>query len=90
MSKGFRELLVWQKARDLAVEVYRAAGKGKPKQDYGLRDQIQRCAVSVPSNLAEGDERETDREAIRFFYIAVGSLGVKSSAKIHCEAPWLS
>ncbi|MCL0034688.1 four helix bundle protein [Dehalococcoidia bacterium] len=42
-------------------------------KDYGLRDQIRRAVVSIPSNIAEGDERETDKEAIRYFYIAKGS-----------------
>jgi len=74
MGKGFKELIVWQKARDLAVDLYKITGQGGFKQDYGLRDQIRRSAVSVPSNIAEGDERDTDKDAIRFFYMAKGSL----------------
>ena len=74
MGKGFKELIVWQKARDLAVELYKITGQGAFKKDYGLRDQIRRSAVSVPSNIAEGDERDTDKDAIRFFYMAKGSL----------------
>lgn len=42
-------------------------------KDYSLKDQIRRAAVSIPSNIAEGDERKTDKEAVRFFYIAKGS-----------------
>jgi four helix bundle protein len=71
---GFRDLIVWSKARDLAVSVYNQTSKGKFKHDFGLRDQIRRSAVSVPSNVAEGDERDTDKDAVRFFYIAKGSL----------------
>lgn len=74
MGKGFKELLVWQKARDLAVEIYQTTREDPFKRDYGLTDQMRRSAVSVPSNIAEGDERDTDKEAIRFFYIAKGSL----------------
>jgi four helix bundle protein len=74
MAKGFKELLVWQKARDLAVEIYKITNQGQFKQDFGLRDQIRRAAVSVPSNIAEGDERDTNKDAIRFFFIAKGSL----------------
>ncbi|WP_211232809.1 four helix bundle protein [Desulfatirhabdium butyrativorans] len=69
MAKGFKELVVWQKARDLAVEIYQITNQGKFKQDFGLIDQIRRAAVSVPSNIAEGDERNTDKESVRFLYI---------------------
>ena len=75
MSKqGFRSLLVWQKARDLAVEIYEWTRQDAIAKDFGFVAQVRRAAVSVPSNLAEGDERSSDREAIRFFYIAKGSL----------------
>lgn len=74
MGKGFKELLVWQKARDLAINVYHVTRQDPFKRDHGLTDQMRRSAVSVPSNIAEGDERDTDKEAVRFFYIAKGSL----------------
>ena len=70
---GFKELKVWQKGKGLAVYVYQVTNVGDFKNDYGLRDQIRRAAVSIPSNIAEGDERETDKEAVRYFYIAKGS-----------------
>ncbi|PTN31356.1 four helix bundle protein [Desulfonatronum sp. SC1] len=73
-NKGFRCLRVWEKARDLAVLVYDQSREGPFTKDYGLRDQIRRSAVSVPSNIAEGDERSTDKDAVRFFYMAKGSL----------------
>ena len=73
-SKGFKDLIVWQKAKDLAVEVYKISMTGVLGQDFGLRDQIRRSAISIASNLAEGDERGTDKDSIRFFYIAKGSL----------------
>jgi four helix bundle protein len=75
MSKyGFKELIVWQKSKALAVEVYKLTGAGRITRDFSLVDQIRRSAVSVPSNIAEGDERGSDRESIRFFYISKGSL----------------
>lgn len=74
MGKGFKELIVWQKARDLAVLIYKITNENEFKKDYGLKDQVRRSAVSVPSNIAEGDERDTDRESVRFFFIAKGSL----------------
>ena len=74
MGTGYRNLLVWQKAKALAVSVYKVADKGPLSRDFGLRDQMCRAAVSVPSNIAEGDERDSDKEAVRFLYIAKGSL----------------
>lgn len=61
-KRGFRELKVWQRAKGLAVDVY-AVVKKSPElaKDFGLRDQMQRAAVSVCSNIAEGDERDTDK-----------------------------
>jgi four helix bundle protein len=77
---------VWQTAKDLAVKVYQAADSQDMKKDFGLRDQIRRSAVSVASNLAEGDERGTDREAVRFFYMAKGSVAeLRTQLQIACE-----
>lgn len=70
---GFQGLKVWQKAKDLAVHIYEITNREDFQRDYGLREQLRRAVVSIPSNIAEGDERETDREAVRFFYIAKGS-----------------
>jgi four helix bundle protein len=69
----FRKLKVWQRGKDLAVYIYRTTGEGSFAKDYGLRDQIRRAAVSIPSNIAEGDELGSDKQAIRYFYTARGS-----------------
>lgn len=74
MGTGFRNLKVWQESKQLAVDIYKLTESGKLQKDFSLRDQIRRSAVSIPSNIAEGDERSTDKEAVRFFYIAKGSL----------------
>lgn len=71
---GFRDLLVWQKSKALAVEIYQWTNEGSIARDFSLRDQIRRAAVSIPSNIAEGDERDTNKESVRFLYIAKGSL----------------
>ncbi len=73
-KNGYKDLMVWQKARDLAVFVYRVTTQAGIKKDYSLCDQMRRAAVSIASNIAEGDERDTDKESIRFFFIAKGSL----------------
>ena len=69
----FQKLDVWQLAKDLAVYIYKVTNKGAFAKDYGLRDQIRRAAVSIPSNIAEGDESGTNKQSIRYFYIAKGS-----------------
>ena len=69
----FRDLIVWQRAKDLAVYIYKNTTLGEFSKDYGLRDQIGRAAVSIPSNIAEGDELGTDKQSIRFFHTAKGS-----------------
>jgi len=69
----FQELKVWQRAKELAVFIYKLTGRGTFAKDYGLRDQIRRAAVSVSSNIAEGDELGSNRQAVRLFYIVKGS-----------------
>ncbi len=72
-KEGFQGLKVWQESKELAVHVYKITDDGRFKADFGLRDQIRRSSVSIPSNIAEGDERDTDKEAVRHLYIAKGS-----------------
>lgn len=69
----FRKLLVWQKAKEIAVKIYQLTKTQSISKDFGLKDQIQRSAVSIPANIAEGDELGTDKQSIRHFYIAKGS-----------------
>src|ERR1700728_3695333 len=72
--KQSRDLLVWQKSMDLAREVYRLT-KGFPKEElFGLSSQIRRAAVSIPSNIAEGQGRLTDKGFALFLGHARGSL----------------
>lgn len=73
MGTGYKKLTVWQKAKDIAVFVYRVSGERVLSKDLALRDQIRRSAMSVASNL-EGDERDTGKDSVRFFFMAKGSL----------------
>lgn len=66
---------MWQKARALSVHVYRVTGSGPFARELGLRTQIQRAAVSVMSNIAEGFDRNSRAEFARFLAIARGSAG---------------
>lgn len=71
----FEDLEVWQDAASLAVEVYTVSKNGDFNQDFGFRDQLRRSAVSIAANIAEGKERETIPEFIRYLCIAKGSSG---------------
>jgi four helix bundle protein len=68
----FEDLAVWKESMQLATEVYSLLINCK---DYGLKDQIQRAAVSIPSNIAEGFERQSNKEFIHYLFIAKGSCG---------------
>lgn len=73
--KRFEDLPVWQAAIQIALGVYSLAGKPAFKNHYSVRDQIERAAVSVSNNIAEGFERGTTAEILTFLYIARGSAG---------------
>jgi len=90
MMSGFRDLKVWQRSKELAVLIYKLTQKGPFTRDYGFRDQIRRAAVSIPSNLAEGDERGSNKDAVRFFYYAKGSLAeIQTQIEIAYEIDYL-
>lgn len=69
----FKELRVWQDAVSLAEKIYAITNTTLFSKDYGLKDQIRRATVSISSNLAEGDERGSNRQSVHFFNIAKGS-----------------
>jgi four helix bundle protein len=71
--QDFRNLLVWQKAHALVMDVYRISGDFPREELFGLTSQMRRCAVSVPSNIAEGCGRGSDADFGRFLVIAMGS-----------------
>jgi four helix bundle protein len=74
MIKTFRDLIVWQKSMALVSQIYETT-KLFPKDElYGLTSQVRRCAISVPSNIAEGYGRKSTKDYIRFLEIALGSL----------------
>ncbi len=73
--KHFEEMSVWQDARKAVNLIFSITTKGKFKQDYPLRDQIQRASVSVMSNIAEGYERDSNNEFIKFLGYSKGSIG---------------
>jgi four helix bundle protein len=72
--ESHRDLIVWQKAMDLVVEVYRIADSFPKSETYRIVSQMTRGAVSVPANIAEGNARATPRDYAHFLSIAKGSL----------------
>jgi four helix bundle protein len=72
--KHYQELIVWQKTMDLVEEVYKATHSFPRDEIYGLTSQIRRAAVSIPSNIAEGQGRRTTPDFLRHLSIAYGSL----------------
>ena len=72
--KTYRDLIVWQKAMALVTEIYKTSKSIPASEIYGLTSQMRRCAVSIPSNIAEGYGRHSTNDYIRFLQIASGSL----------------
>ena len=73
--RDFRELRCWQDARSIARDVYSMTRYKLFAKDFGLKDQIQRAAVSIGSNIAEGFERDSNAELVKFLSYAKGSAG---------------
>ena len=83
----FEDLIAWRKARELTREVYRVTRQGKLAKDYGLSRQIQRAAVSIMSNIAEGFERGNPREFHQFLSVAKASCAeVRSQLYVALDA----
>jgi four helix bundle protein len=73
-AKSFRELVVWQKAHELVLEIYRLSGLFPKEEIYGLTSQLRRAGVAVPANIAEGFNRSGESDKLKFFNYAVSSL----------------
>jgi four helix bundle protein len=71
---NFKDLKVWQSSTELAIKIYKLTNDGAFTRDMGLKDQMRRSSVSVSSNIAEGDDLGTDKQSIKYFYIARGSI----------------
>ena len=87
----FEEIEAWQKTRQLTANIYKSTASGLFARDYGLRDQIHRAAVSSMSNIAEGFERDGNKEFLQFLSIAKGSTGeVRSQLYVALDTGYLN
>ena len=87
----FEDIIAWQKARVLTKEIYKCTQVGGFARDYGLKDQIQRASVSTMANVAEGFERDGDKEFTQFLSTSKGSCGeVKSHLYVALDQGYLT
>lgn len=84
MIKDFKDLVVWQKAMELVVEVYKLVKKLPKEELFALSDQIRRAAISIPSNIAEGQGRNSLKEFNQFLAIAKGSKAELETQLLLC------
>lgn len=91
MTGSFTDLRVWQNGMKLSLEIYKAT-RGFPREElYGLTNQLRRAAVSIPSNIAEGKGYKSNKDFLRFLYMARGScLEVQSELMIARDLGYLS
>jgi four helix bundle protein len=73
MKHNFRDLGIWKDSFAIVKDVYNLCIQLPPEEKYGLKSQIQRCAISIPSNIAEGSGRTSDKEFLHFLNIAISS-----------------
>jgi four helix bundle protein len=72
--KSYKDLIIWQKGIELTKEIYKVVKKFPKEETYVLSDQLRRAAISIPSNIAEGQARQHTTEFKQFLYISLGSL----------------
>jgi len=83
-KSNYRSLIVWQKAMDLTAVIYNLVKKLPKEELYSLSDQMRRAVVSIPSNIAEGRDRNTDKEFVHFLTIARGSKAELETQLLIC------
>ncbi len=88
--ENFEDLLVWQKGMAIVRQIYDITRDATLSRDFGLRDQLRRAALSIPTNIAEGFERASRKEYVNFLNIAKGSAGeVRSLLHVALELGYL-
>jgi four helix bundle protein len=89
--KSFEDLEVWKISKEFTLDIYKITGKKEFNHDYSLRDQLRRASVSIISNIAEGYERNGNKEMVQFLIISKGSAGeIRAQLIIAFELNYLS
>jgi four helix bundle protein len=89
--ESFEDLRVWQAGIQFVKQIYMVSKEGELSKDFGLRDQLRRASVSIPTNIAEGFERRSRKEYVNFLNIAKGSAGeVRSLLRVALEIGYLN
>ena len=89
--RGYRDLIVWQEAMEIAEQVYLLTRSFPREEAYGMTSQMRRCAASIPANIAEGFGRAQRKSFIQFLRVAQGSLKeLESHAQLSCRVALLS
>lgn len=83
--KNYRDLIIWQKSMDLVEEIYKITSFLPNEEKFGLSLQLKRAAVSIPSNIAEGFERNTTKDYIKFLSIAKASRAEVETQLLICQ-----
>jgi four helix bundle protein len=88
--ESFEDLRVWQKGIELVKQIYIITNEGKLSKDFGLKDQLRRASVSIPTNVAEGFERRSRKEYVNFLNISKGSAGeLRSLLRVALEVDYI-
>ncbi|HEC21230.1 MAG TPA: four helix bundle protein [Candidatus Peregrinibacteria bacterium] len=90
MKASYQKLIVWQKAVDLVVEIYKVTTGFPSEEKFGLMAQMRRSAVSIPSNIAEGSQRRTDKAFAQFIAVSKGSCAeLETQTIISCRLNYI-
>lgn len=91
MVQSYKKLIVWNKSIELVTQVYKVTHKFPKEELYALINQLRRCVVSIPSNIAEGYQRQSRKEYIQFLYISFGSCAeLDTQLIIACNLGYLN
>ena len=89
-ARHYRDLIAWQKAMDLVVQIYQGTESFPQREIFGLTNQMRRAAISIPSNIAEGQGRSSTKEFLQFLAVARGSLQeLETQVSLSCRLKYL-